>query len=78
MFDSSRNVLVFPSELQHIFDMQNDSPKPPVKKLLALPEELAKQISEYRHDQRIPSANEAMRRLITLGLAAAQPQEASQ
>jgi hypothetical protein len=38
---------------------------------------MARRIADYRFGQRIPSANEAVRRLITLGLdAAQQPQEA--
>jgi hypothetical protein len=71
MFDSSRNVIVFPSELQHIFDMQNDSPKLPIKRLLAFSTDQAKAIADYRFEQRLRSEREAVRRLIALGLAAA-------
>jgi hypothetical protein len=42
----------------------------PVKKLVNLTEELAAKISEFRFGERIPSENEAIRRLIELGLAA--------
>jgi hypothetical protein len=40
----------------------------PVKKLVNLTEELAESISAFRFDQRIASENEAIRRLIELGL----------
>jgi hypothetical protein len=43
----------------------------PVKKLVPLTGELAVRIKEFRHDQRISSENEAIRRLLDLGLAAA-------
>jgi hypothetical protein len=57
--------------------MKHDSPKLPVKRILALPTDLAKQISDYRYGQRIPSESAATRQLIEIGLAAAsQPQEA--
>ena len=59
--------------------MKYDVSSPTVKKLLVLPEDMARRIADYRFGQRIPSVNEAMRRLIDLGLSAAQqPQEASQ
>jgi hypothetical protein len=55
--------------------MQTDTPKAPVKRLLAMPGELDKAISDYRRAQYIQSQSEATRRLIMLGLAAAsQPQ----
>lgn len=41
----------------------------PVKKLLPLTAELAAAISKFRHDNRISSENEAIRRLIEAGLA---------
>ena len=44
----------------------------PVKKLVSLTQELAARISEFRFEQRIRSENEAIRRLIELGLRAAQ------
>jgi hypothetical protein len=43
----------------------------PVKKLVNLTEDQAARISAFRFDERIPSENEAIRRLIDLGLAAA-------
>jgi hypothetical protein len=43
----------------------------PIKKLLPLTTELAERIATYRFDCRLPSENEAMRRLIELGLEAA-------
>ena len=43
----------------------------PVKKLVPLSAEMAEAISEYRHQQRISSENEAIRRLIELGLGKA-------
>lgn len=43
----------------------------PVKKLVGLTAELAAQIADYRYGHRIPSENEAIRRLIELGLKAA-------
>ena len=42
----------------------------PVKKLIAITAEMAEAISEYRHQQRISSENEAIRQLIETGLAA--------
>jgi hypothetical protein len=42
----------------------------PVKKLVNLTEEQAKQISDYRFEKRLPSENEAIRLLIQLGLYA--------
>jgi hypothetical protein len=51
--------------------MQTDTPKSPVKRLLALPDELDKAISDFRRAQYIQSQSEATRRLIILGLAAA-------
>ena len=46
----------------------------PVKKLVNLTEDQARRVSEFRFDQRLPSENEAVRRLIELGLEAAQVQ----
>jgi hypothetical protein len=43
----------------------------PVKKLVNLTNEQASQITAFRYDQRLPSDNEAIRRLIELGLEAA-------
>jgi hypothetical protein len=43
----------------------------PVKKLVNLTEEQAERISSFRYEGRIPSENEAIRRLIELGLGAA-------
>jgi hypothetical protein len=43
----------------------------PVKKLVPLTEDLAERIKTFRHEQRISSENEAIRRLIELGLKAA-------
>jgi hypothetical protein len=80
MFDSSRNVLVFPSELAHIFDMQNDISPHPVKKLIAFSEDQAKAIASFRFSERCRSERAAIRRLIDLGLdvATAQPQQEAQ
>jgi hypothetical protein len=56
--------------------MQHDIPRLPVKRLLALPKELANQITEFRYSRRLPTESAATRALIQLGLAAAQqPQE---
>ena len=46
----------------------------PVKKLVNLTEGQARRVSEYRFDERLPSENQAVRRLIELGLEAAQVQ----
>jgi hypothetical protein len=43
----------------------------PIKKLVNLTEEQAKRISDFRFDERLPSENEAIRRLVELGLEAA-------
>lgn len=40
----------------------------PVKKLVPLTAEMAEAISKFRHDNRISSENEAIRRLIEAGL----------
>jgi hypothetical protein len=59
--------------------MKHDTPSPTVRKLLVLPEDMARRIADYRFGQRIPSESEATRRLIDIGLAAAQqPQEVIQ
>jgi hypothetical protein len=42
----------------------------PVKKLVPLTTDMADAISEYRHQQRVSSENEAIRRLIEAGLKA--------
>lgn len=41
----------------------------PVKKLLSLTEDQARRISDYRFENRIASENEAIRRLLEMGLA---------
>jgi len=46
----------------------------PVKKLVNLTEVQAQQITTFRYDERLPSDNEAIRRLIELGLDTAQQQ----
>lgn len=40
----------------------------PVRKMLWLPDDLAEQIKDYRHEKKIESENEAIRRLIKRGL----------
>lgn len=40
----------------------------PVRKLLAMPADLAERITAYRYDRRIPSESEAIRRLIKAAL----------
>lgn len=47
----------------------------PAKKLIALTKEQAARIRDYRFRLRLPSENEAVRRLIELGLAAAAEQK---
>lgn len=42
----------------------------PIRKLVALSEELASRVGDYRFGQRIGSESEALRRLIEAGLAA--------
>jgi hypothetical protein len=48
----------------------------PVKKLVPLTTELAERIRDFRFKQRIDSENEAIRRLIELGLKTAEKQPA--
>jgi hypothetical protein len=48
-----------------------NEPLYPIKKLVYLTEGQAKRISEYRFGERVQSENEAIRRLIELGLEAA-------
>lgn len=50
------------------------TPSYPVKKLVNLTDEQAARISEFRFDRRLQSENEAIRRLIELGLEAAKQQ----
>lgn len=57
-----------------MFAMANE-PTFPVKKLVNLTEELAKRISDYRFDERLQSDNEAIRRLVELGLDAARQED---
>ena len=45
----------------------------PVKKVVALSTEMAGRIRDYRFAQRLPSENEAIRRLIEAGLKMADP-----
>lgn len=56
--------------MRHSVDMQKDSTIYPIKKLINLTEEQAKQIADYRFENRLASENEAIRQLITLGLLA--------
>lgn len=56
--------------ISHIAAMASET-KFPVKKLVTLTEEQARRISDYRFEQRLSSENEAVRRLLELGLAAA-------
>jgi hypothetical protein len=48
----------------------------PIKKVLAMTEDLAARVSEFRHKHRISSENEAIRQLIELGLKAAEKKAA--
>jgi hypothetical protein len=57
--------------MRHIADMPRDSTIYPVKKLVNLTEEQAKEIADFRFENRLASENEAIRQLITLGLKAA-------
>lgn len=50
----------------------------PIKKLVNLTEEQAKFISDFRFSERLPSENEAIRRLIELGLQTAKEREKEQ
>lgn len=56
--------------MRHSADMQKDSTIYPIKKLINLTEEQARQIADFRFEKRLASENEAIRRLITLGLQA--------
>ncbi len=56
-------------DIGHIGSMSKETPFP-VKKLVNLTEDQARRVSEFRFEQRLPSENEAIRRLIELGLAA--------
>jgi hypothetical protein len=49
----------------------------PVKKLVPLTAEMAARVRDYRFAERIESENEAIRRLIEAGLAAAVPAAAT-
>ena len=50
-------------------------PTYPVKKLIALTEEQAAQIVDFRFEARISSESDAIRKLIELGLEAAKEQK---
>ena len=56
--------------------MKPENPKFPIRKLLPLSEPLARQISDFRFSNKIPSETEAMRELMrrSLDAAASQPQ----
>ena len=47
----------------------------PIKKLVYLTEEQAGMIADFRFSERLPSENEAIRRLIELGLEAAKDRQ---
>ena len=47
----------------------------PVKKLVNLTDDLALRVAVFRYDRRLPSDNEAIRRLLELGLEAARQDE---
>jgi hypothetical protein len=50
----------------------------PIKKLVFFSNDQAKAIAEFRFEKRLDSANEAIRHLVDIGLAAAQqPNEAN-
>lgn len=49
-----------------------------VKKLVALTPGMAQAIEDFRYDQRLPSDNEAIRRLIELGLEASRKEPAGE
>lgn len=56
--------------MPYIWSMpRKPNPKPPLRKTLALPEELWDRVSAFRFDNRIQSEVEAVRRLIESGLA---------
>lgn len=46
----------------------------PIKKLVNLTDEQAREITKFRYDRRLPSDNEAIRRLVEMGLEAAKAQ----
>jgi metal-responsive CopG/Arc/MetJ family transcriptional regulator len=50
------------------------NPVTTVRKLVSLPRELASSVEDYRFERRIRTESEAIRRLIELGLRAAQSQ----
>ena len=56
--------------LHHFHHMAKDKPMT-ARKIVSLPEDLARQIEDFRFDNRISSEAEAIRRLIELGLSAA-------
>lgn len=56
--------------MRHIADMAQDATIYPVKKLVNLTEEQAKEIVDFRFENRLASENEAIRQLIALGLEA--------
>lgn len=51
--------------------------EPTSRKVLRLPESLAREINRFRHKQELPSENEAMRVLLRYGLIAAKHETAS-
>ena len=67
---NGENDIVDMACMCHILKMATASTFP-IKKLVNLTEDQASRISAYRFDGRIPSENEAIRRLIELGLEAA-------
>ena len=55
------------TDITHITDMSKAHPAP-VRKIINLPEDLAREISEFQHTHRLPSENEAIRRLLRFAL----------
>jgi hypothetical protein len=64
------------TDITYIADMSKTHPAP-VRKIINLPEDLAREISEFQHTHRLPSENEAIRRLLRFALEKSQDDNAS-
>lgn len=65
-------------DIEFLRENQLHEPAPDVRKMVSMPEELAKQVDEFRFERRFRSESEAIRELLRLGLTATAPSSGSQ
>lgn len=64
------------TDITDITDMSKTHPAP-VRKIINLPEDMAREIFEFRHTHRLPSENEAIRQLLRFALEKSKDDDAS-